>query len=95
MKFISTRDLRNEPAKFRESLRDDEVVLTANGKPFALVVEIDESNLEETVNALRQARMQRAVSGLRKQAELAGTDTMTADEIEAEIKAARNDRRRP
>jgi PHD/YefM family antitoxin component YafN of YafNO toxin-antitoxin module len=94
MKFISTRDLRNEPAKFRESLRDDEVVLTANGKPFALVMEIDESELEETIGALRQARMQRAVSRLRKQAEVAGTNTMSADEIEAEINAARKDRRR-
>ena len=37
VKFLSTRVLRNRPGYVRELARDDDLVLTANGKPVASV----------------------------------------------------------
>jgi prevent-host-death family protein len=94
MRFISTRELRNEPAKFRRSLSEDEVVLTTNGKPFAVVVSVTEADLEDTLASFRRARLQRTVRELQRQARAAGVDQMTAEEIDAEIAASRAERRR-
>jgi prevent-host-death family protein len=93
MRFISTRELRNEPAKLRQSLDDDEVVLTNNGKPFAVVVSVTEDELEDTLSALRTARLQRTITALQRDAAKVGSNLMTEEEIEEEIAAARKQRR--
>ena len=38
MKFLSTRDLRNRPGIVRELAKKDDLVLTANGKPVAILL---------------------------------------------------------
>ena len=94
MKFISTRELRNRPGWVRELTREDEVIVTANGKPIALLLGIDEGDLEETALAVRQAKAQRALSRMRRDAAIRGLDQMSAVQIDAEIRAAREKRRR-
>jgi prevent-host-death family protein len=94
MKFISIRDLRNESGLIQRAVEDEAVTLTSNGKPFALVVGLGESeDPAELERLIRQARAQWAVSRIRKQARLNGTDQLGPDEIEAEIRAARAERR--
>ena len=56
MKFVSTRDLRNRPGFVRELARKGDLALTANGKPIALLLGVEEDELEETAQAIRQAR---------------------------------------
>lgn len=92
MKFVSTRELRNRPGSVRELAQRDDVVLTANGKPIAILLGIEEEELEETARAIRQARAQRALSRLRKQAAQRGSDRTSASAIEAEIRAVRSKR---
>ena len=41
MKFLSTRELRNRPGVIREILKGGDVALTANGKPFAIVIALN------------------------------------------------------
>lgn len=94
MKFLSTRELRNRPGYVRNLAQKDDLVLTANGKPIAILLGVEEDELEETARAVRQARAQLALSRLRKQAARQGTDRMSASAIDAEIRAVRS-RRKP
>ncbi len=94
MKFLSTRELRNRPGYVRDLARTDDLVLTASGKPIAMLVGIEEDELEEAMRAIRQARAQLALSRLRRQAARRGTDRMPERAIRAEIRAVRS-RRKP
>ena len=94
MKFLSTRELRNRPGYVRDLAQKDDLVLTTNGKPIAILLGIEEDELEETARAIRQAKAQMALSRLRKQAARRGADRMSPSEVDAEIRAVRS-RRKP
>jgi antitoxin (DNA-binding transcriptional repressor) of toxin-antitoxin stability system len=95
MKFISVRDLRGKSAEvWKELPADREVVVTNNGRPIAILSAVSESNLEESLSAIRQARAAEAVMNLQRRSVENGTDSITMEEIEAEIKAVRNKRSR-
>jgi prevent-host-death family protein len=95
MKFISIRDLRNQSGLIQRTVSEESVTLTSNGKPFALVVGLNENeDPSEMERVIRQARAQIAISRIRKRARETGVDGLTPEEIEAEIRAAREDRRR-
>ena len=68
MKFLSARELRNRPGYVRELVQTDDLVLTANGKPVAILLRVEEDGFEETARAIRQARAQLALSRMRKEA---------------------------
>ncbi len=93
MKFISVRDLRGKSAEvWKELPNEREVVLTSNGRPIAILSAVSESNLEESLSAIRQARAAGAVMGLQRRSVADGTDGITMEEIDAEIRAARKKR---
>lgn len=92
MKFVSVRELRNQPGRVWEEVKGTETVLTANGKPVAILMGVEEDDLEETLSLLRRARAQAAVSRLREQAFKAGTARLTHAEIDAQIAVARRAR---
>jgi len=93
MEFITIRDLRTRPAEVWEKLRQrQDLVLTSNGKPLAILAGVEETQLEETLAALRRARAQAALTRLRQEAAAQGMDSLTAAEIEAEIAAVRAER---
>lgn len=93
MKFLSTRELRNRPGYVRDLVQKDDLVLTASGKPIAILLGIEEDELEETARAIRQAKAQLALSRLRKQAARRRADRMSASAIDAEIRAVRSRRK--
>jgi antitoxin (DNA-binding transcriptional repressor) of toxin-antitoxin stability system len=96
MEFITIRDLRTRPSQIWDKLRQQrDLILTSNGQPIAVLSHIDEGGVEETLTALRRARAQAALSRLRADAAAQGLDRFSADEIEAEIAAARNERQEP
>ena len=68
------------------------MVITSRGKPVALLLGISGEDLDETVRLVRRARAQAAVSRMRKAAAREGSDSMSREEIEEEISAARNER---
>ncbi|HAD03820.1 MAG: prevent-host-death protein [Desulfuromonadales bacterium GWD2_61_12] len=93
MKFLSVRDLRSNSAKVWKDLPEErEMVITSNGRPIAILAAISESNLEESLSAFRQARAVDAVAGLQRRSADLGTDTLSMDDIDAEIKAVRKKR---
>ncbi|MBS7328922.1 MAG: hypothetical protein KIG68_09310 [Oxalobacter sp.] len=80
--------MRNTPKSIWENLEaDGQVVITNNGKPAALMINIADGSFEETVKAVRQAKAMIAFNAMRARAASAGF--MTDAEIEAEINAAR------
>ncbi|MCM1330374.1 MAG: type II toxin-antitoxin system Phd/YefM family antitoxin [Ruminococcus sp.] len=88
MNFYSVRDLRNTPKSIWDNLSaDGEVVITNNGKPAALMIDITDGGFEETVRAVRQAKAMLAFNSMRQKA--AANGYMSDEEIENEISAAR------
>ncbi len=93
MKFVSSREIRVNPRPVFEAAEEgDEVVITSRGKPVALLLGISGEDLDETVRLVRRARAQAAVSRMRKAAAREGSDSMSREEIEEEISAARGER---
>jgi antitoxin (DNA-binding transcriptional repressor) of toxin-antitoxin stability system len=88
MKFISSREIRSNPARLWEIREGDEVVITVNGKPRAIVVAIGD-DLEETLATVRRARATSAIEKIRMQSRELKLDTLPKTEIEAEIRKVR------
>lgn len=95
MKFVSTREFRNRPGRVRALAQKDDLVLTAKGKPIAILVGVAADDLEETARAIRQARAQRALSRMRREAERRGLGHLPPSAVEAEIRAVRAKRKSP
>lgn len=95
VRFLSVRDLRSKSSEVWKRLEAErEMVLTSNGRPVAVLSAISEDTVEETLAAIRRARAVATVSEAQRRAAEQGKDAMSAGEIEAEIAAARSDRRR-
>ena len=90
MKFVTVRDLRTSPAQIWKQLPDEqEMVITNNGKPIALLTPLSDDNLEETLRAVRKAR---AVSAVRAMQEISiknGNSELEYAAIEKEIHKSR------
>ena len=93
MRFTSVRDLRNRPGSvLRDSVKAEEIVLTSNGKPVALVVPVDGDTLEEELRIYREVRAQVAIERMQKAAKAAGLDSMSLEKIEGITKDVRRKR---
>lgn len=95
MKFITVRDIRTSPAQIWKQLPEEqEMVITNNGRPIALLTPISDQSLEQTLTAVRRARAMAAVQSMQQTARDLGLDAMTENEINEEIRAARRERKR-
>lgn len=94
MDFVTVRELRAESAKVWEKIEaGEEVVVTRNGKPFALLLNASPDELEDMLRAVRAERFGAAVRRMRAVAERQGLSNMSMEEIDAEIALARKERR--
>jgi antitoxin (DNA-binding transcriptional repressor) of toxin-antitoxin stability system len=95
MKFLSVRDLKTKSSQIWSELPDQkEMVVTSNGRPIALLSSINENNLEQVLTAFRRARTANALAAIQHESIQQGTDAISMDEINAEIKAARSKRKK-
>ncbi len=95
MRFISVRDLRGKSAEiWRRLSKEKDIVVTSNGRPIAVLSQVAENNLEESLATLRRARAIQAVEAIQSRSSKIGTDRLTLDEINREIKAVRKNRQR-
>ncbi len=94
MDTLSIRDLRNRPGAVQDDLaKKGELLLTSNGRPVALMLSVDGSTLDETLEVIRLARGQQALRALRRQARERGSSDVPQEEIDAEVSAVRRARR--
>ena len=92
MKFITVRDLRTSPARiWKELPAEQEMVITNNGKPIALLTPVGDTNLEETLSAVRRARAIQSVQKMQKTSVRLGTTGLSDSEIQKEIDRSRNE----
>ena len=88
MDFLTVREFRTSSKNVWDRLaKCDKMVITNNGKPTALLLDIRNDDLEETLMTLRHAKDMRLFNHMRATAEQ--RVFLSDNEIEAEIQAAR------
>jgi antitoxin (DNA-binding transcriptional repressor) of toxin-antitoxin stability system len=94
MKLISLGDLRTKSEEeWRRLAVGDDVVVTSEGDPIAILTPVTEGRLEESLAAIQRARSVAAVREMRSRAVAQGLDSLTDEDIEAEIAAVRRGRK--
>lgn len=94
MKFVTVRDFRTGPGKVWQNLKKaQELVITSNGHPVGLLLPIDGDTLETSLQAYRQARAQLALDEIQRESVKKGSDKISMEEIDQEIKATRRSRK--
>jgi len=95
MKFVTVRDFRTSSANIWKTLpKEREMVITNNGKPIALLTPLSDRNLEETLSAIRRAKAINAVKIIQQESVKNGTNEMTLEDINSEIKMARKEQKK-
>ncbi len=90
MKFVTVRDLRTAPAQIWKQLSEEqEMVITNNGKPIALLTPLSDVNLEDTLKAVRTARAINAVKQMQEISMRNGNISLSDEDIQKEIKESR------
>jgi len=94
MQFMTIRELSKSPRETLLKLEDDgKAVLTNNGKPQALIFKIDGNSFEKTLSLLQKLEFMQNLAEMRISSMKNGNSVMTLDEINAEIKKARKERK--
>lgn len=94
MRFVTVREFRGSSGKVWSRLaQEKEMVITSNGKPVAILSAVPEGKVEEALAALRKARAIQAVEKLHRDSVRQGTDRLSAEEVDKEIRAVRKKRR--
>lgn len=94
MNHITVSQLRTESGKvWNRVAGGEELVITRNGKPLALLLRADPAEVEVALRAYRAARLGMALDRIQTFAEVQGLDKLTDQEIGAEIDAVRKQRR--
>lgn len=94
MKFITVRDIRTTPAQIWKQLPEEqEMVITNNGKPIALLTPLSDVNLEETLKTLRTARAISAVKQMQETSIKNENLALSDEDIQKEIDESRIDSR--
>lgn len=94
MEFVPYRLLRNEPTALRKKLEDKgELVVTVDGKPFAIMINLSESeNMDDILLMVSRLRAQMAARAIRSQARRNGLDKLTDEQIDEIIDKTRKER---
>jgi prevent-host-death family protein len=93
MRFVSVRELSTKPKEVWKKIKDDEVIITSNGKPIAILSGVSEASLEYELLAIRRGRALLSLEDMQRSAATRGLGRWTDKEIEAEIKAVRKSAR--
>ncbi len=88
MKYISSAEIRSNPAILWKDDEDNETIITVNGKPKIITLAIN-GDPQEMLSLIRRIRAERAVEHMWMTSKKTGRSSMTMDEIENEIESAR------
>lgn len=95
MQFVPYRDLRNEPSALRKKLASEgELVVTVDNKPFAVMINLGDENIQDVLLMVTRLRAQMAARSIRSQARRDGLDKMSLKDVNAIIKKSRAARKR-
>ena len=95
MSTISVSELKKKPAShWLKSAGKDDLVITAKGRPVAVLLRIAAASVDSTRSLLRSVRALQAQAALQQAAVANGTADLSMSDIDAEIAATRRARRR-
>ncbi len=93
MEFVAVRDLRLHPGRVWKRLdRGQEIVVTARGRPIALLTDIVGADEEKALKAVRMARAQLSLTAIRQEAHRKGLDRLSVEQIDRLVKKTRRER---
>lgn len=90
MRFLTVRELKSAPGRIWSSTDDEDIVVTSNGRPVALLTPIDEATIDQELELRRRTRALLALERAHREAVRQGSNKLTDQEIEAEIDAVRS-----
>jgi antitoxin (DNA-binding transcriptional repressor) of toxin-antitoxin stability system len=94
MHLIAIKDLKQPRVLKQRLLVERELLLTSDGRPVAVLVDIGPTeDPEAVIQAIRDSRSRMALSQIRDAARRAGTSAMTMRDIDREIASARKARK--
>ncbi len=94
MQFVSMRDFTASPKETHAKLTaNGEIVVTNNGSPTMLVIDIANKDFTKMIAYLRRQEALDILHDIQMTSVRNGTDSMTMDEIDAEINAYRREKR--
>ena len=92
MKFVSVRELRLKPGEVWKAAKvEKDLVITANGRPIAILTGVDENTFEQELATIQRARALTALDRLHSKSVQKGTHTMSEKEIQIEIDETRRE----
>jgi hypothetical protein len=95
MSTISVADLKKKSAEdLVKSASEDNVVITSEGQPVALVFGMNGISMGMAESVMRSVAALRAQAALQRGSKGNGTSELSPEEIDAEIQAARRDRKK-
>lgn len=94
MEFVPYRLLRNQPSELRKKLEENgELIVTVDGEPLAVMLQIPRGSLEDLVLLLAQVRAQLAVASIREAARKSGRSRMTGEQADELVRKTRQARK--
>ena len=93
LNFLSFRDLRTSTSRINNMLSNDgKIIVTNQGKPAAIMLQVDESTLEDTLTLINQLRLSKTINKMRLSAERSGASEMSLDDVNKEIARSREEK---
>jgi len=89
VRFLTVRELKAAPGRLWRSSEDEDIVVTSNGRPVALLTKLDESSFERELELRRRTRALLNLERVHRFAERHGLDCLSDEDIQAEISAVR------
>jgi hypothetical protein len=94
-KWIASREFSASPGRALAAVgRSGRVLVTANGKPRAIMIPTSEATFASDLELLDRVDLARAIARIRAASVVNRTDTMTMRQINAEVSAVRRARKR-
>ncbi|MDR1014149.1 MAG: hypothetical protein LBL86_04120 [Coriobacteriales bacterium] len=94
MKTYTVTELKKDTATILAGTRNERIsMITQNGKPKTLLLDITDLDLEKALIEARRYRSRCAIDAMREQSQLRGTKDLTMDEVDALIHSTRKARR--
>lgn len=89
MNYLTVKDLKQTRNLWRQLSNEQELVITRDGLPCAILVEVSPDSCQESLTEIRRALFSSAVSRIRRKA---GGRQISPDEVDAVISESRRAR---
>lgn len=94
-KWLASREFSAHPGRALATVsRAGRVLVTANGKPKAIMIPTSEATFSRDLEMLDRVALRQAVEAIRSDSVVNGTDALSMKEIDAEVAEVRTTRRR-